>query len=38
MYVKLCVIKFETDSAVMEKSSRVKGEWEELRVQDFTDL
>lgn len=38
MYVKLCVIKFETDSAVMEESSRVKGEWEELRVQDFTDL
>lgn len=32
MYVKLYVIKFETDSTIIQKCSRVKGKWEELRV------
>lgn len=32
MYVKLYVIKFETDSTIKQKWSRVKGDWEELRV------
>lgn len=35
VYVNLCVIKFETDSTVTEKSSGVKGEWEELVVLGF---
>lgn len=38
MYVKFCVIKFESDSAITQKSSEVKGEWEELKVLDFTYL